>query len=192
MDSRKVIISELQQAAEVLDAFLNDSIQIEAIEKAASIIAKSINSGGKIISCGNGGSQSDAMHFAEELTGKFRENRRALPAMAISGPSYITCTANDFGFDFIFSRYVEAFGKKDDVLLAISTSGNSQNVLNAIDSAVMKGMSVIVLTGESGGKMKGLADVELNVPHSDYADRVQEIHIKIIHILILLIEDQVN
>ena len=112
--------------------------------------------------------------------------------MAISDPSYLTCTANDFGFDFVFSRYVEAFGKKGDVLLAISTSGNSQNVLNAIESAFEKGMNVIVLTGSEGGKMKGMADVELNVPHSGYADRIQEIHIKIIHILILLIEDQVH
>jgi D-sedoheptulose 7-phosphate isomerase len=130
----------------------------------------------------------DAMHFAEELSGRYREDRKALPAIAIADASHITCTGNDYGFDFIFSRYVEAIGNKNDVLFAISTSGNSKNILNAISAAKEKGMKVIGLTGKDGGKMAMLCDVEIRAPFSKYSDRVQEIHIKIIHSLIDYIE----
>lgn len=148
----------------------------------------SITAGGKIISCGNGGSHCDAMHFAEELTGRYRDNRRALPAICVSDAAHISCVGNDYGFEFIFSRYVEALGNKGDVLLAISTSGNSANVLNAAKAAKEKGMIVAALTGKEGGKLASLADITINVPYHGYADRIQEVHIKIIHILILLIE----
>lgn len=130
----------------------------------------------------------DAMHFAEELTGRYRDNRRALPAIAISDPSYLSCVSNDYGYNHVFSRFIEAFGKPGDVLLAISTSGNSENVLNAIAAAQQIGMKVIGLTGKDGGKMASLCDIEIRAPYSSYADRAQEIHIKIIHSLIDFIE----
>ena len=151
-------------------------------------MATSLRNGGKIISCGNGGSMCDAMHFAEELSGRYKENRKALPALSISDPSHISCVANDFGYSFVFSRYLEALGNNGDVLLAISTSGNSENVLEAIKTAKEKGMFIVGLTGKTGGKMAGQCDVEIRAPYSEYADRAQEIHIKVIHSLIDFIE----
>ena len=192
MEATFIIHAELKEAAKVLQKFIGNKHNIAAIEKASKIIADAINHGGKIISCGNGGSHCDAMHFAEELTGRFRESRRPLPAIAISDPAHLSCTSNDYGFEFVFSRFIEALGKKADVLLAISTSGNSTNVINALHEARVKVMKTILLTGEDGGKMAGLADVELRVPHQGYADRIQEIHIKVIHILILLVEKMVD
>ncbi len=190
MSHQSLIQQELTQAAGVLAAFLQDATNLGKIDAAASLMANSIKAGGKIISCGNGGSHCDAMHFAEELTGKYRDARKALPAICISDASHISCVGNDYGYDFIFSRYIEALGNKGDVLLGISTSGNSKNVLNAIAAAKEKGMKTVVLTGNQGGKIGPLADIEIRVPHMGYADRIQEIHIKIIHILILLIEKQ--
>jgi D-sedoheptulose 7-phosphate isomerase len=186
------IRNELNQAIEVLTSFVSDDKNLEQIQKAAVLIADSFKQGGKVLSCGNGGSHCDAMHFAEELTGRFRDNRPAYPAIAISDVSHISCVGNDFGFDFIFSRYIEGVGQKGDVLLGISTSGNSTNVIKAIEAAKQKGMKIITLTGKDGGKMNGLADVDIRVPHFGYADRVQEIHIKVIHILILLIEKEMS
>ncbi|HRW98161.1 MAG TPA: D-sedoheptulose 7-phosphate isomerase [Cyclobacteriaceae bacterium] len=191
MDVQRTIKEELTQASSVLSAFLSSESNLKAIEQAADIMTTAIQSGGKIISCGNGGSQCDAMHFAEELSGRFRNDRRALPAISISDPSHITCVGNDYGFDYVFSRFVEGLGNKGDVLLAISTSGNSTNVLQAVNAAREKGMKVVALTGKDGGKLAPLADVSVVVPHSGFADRVQEIHIKVIHILILLIEKAV-
>ena len=130
----------------------------------------------------------DAMHFAEELTGRYRDDRRAIPAVSISDPSHITCVGNDYGFDAIFSRYIEGVGNQNDVLLAISTSGNSKNILNAINAAKAKNIKVIGLTGKTGGVMASVCDVEIRAPHSDYADRAQEIHIKVIHSLIDFLE----
>lgn len=184
------IRAELNQAVDVLVKFVEDDNNLQAIQQAALLIANSFKQGGKVLSCGNGGSHCDAMHFAEELTGRYRENRPAYPAIAISDVSHISCVGNDFGYDAIFSRYVEGVGKTGDVLLGISTSGNSTNVINAIQVAKAKGMKVIALTGKDGGKINGLADIEIRVPHFGYADRVQEIHIKVIHILIMLIEKE--
>ena len=186
------IRNELTQAIDVLTNFVSDDRNLEAIQQAAVLIADSFKQGGKVLSCGNGGSHCDAMHFAEELTGRFRDNRPSYPAIAISDVSHISCVGNDYGFDYIFSRYVEGVGNKGDVLLGISTSGNSTNVIKAIEAAKQKGMKIITLTGKDGGKMNGLADVDIRVPHFGYADRVQEIHIKIIHILILLIEKEMT
>jgi D-sedoheptulose 7-phosphate isomerase len=185
------IKAHFQEATMVLSEFVANEKNFKQIEAAAKLMVSSLNSGGKIISCGNGGSMSDAMHFAEELTGSFREKRKAIPAIAISDPAHITCTANDFGFDYVFSRYVEALGNTGDVLLAISTSGNSQNVIEAINSAKAKGMKVVALTGKDGGKIKDICDVEIRVPHFGYSDRVQEIHIKIIHAMIDFIENSI-
>ncbi|WP_392565962.1 D-sedoheptulose 7-phosphate isomerase [Utexia brackfieldae] len=185
-----VIKAELNQANDVLNAFLANKCHLDAIAQAAILLADSFKRGGKVLSCGNGGSHCDAMHFAEELTGRYRENRPAYPAIAISDISHTSCVSNDFGFDYVFSRFVEGVGQAGDVLLGISTSGNSANVIKAIEAARSKGMKVITLTGKDGGKMSGLADIEINVPHFGYADRIQEIHIKVIHILILLIEQE--
>lgn len=192
MNAREIIQGNLREAAGVLDQFMNEDENIRKIEEAAAMMAHAIRSGGKIISCGNGGSLCDAMHFAEELSGRFRDNRRALPALSISDPSHITCVGNDYGFDHIFSRYIDAVGKEGDVLLAISTSGNSSNVIAAIAAARAAGMKVVGLTGKDGGKMAGICDVEIRAPHTSYADRAQEIHIKVIHSLIQLIETSVG
>ncbi|MBG6248771.1 D-sedoheptulose 7-phosphate isomerase [Candidatus Symbiopectobacterium sp. PLON1] len=185
-----LIRSELKEAAATLDAFLSDDANIQSIQNAAVLLADAFNAGGRVISCGNGGSHCDAMHFAEELTGRYRENRPGYPAIAISDPSHLSCVSNDFGYDFVFSRYVESLGRGGDVLLGISTSGNSGNIIKAIDAARAKGMKVITLTGKDGGKMAGTADVEIHVPHFGYADRIQEVHIKAIHILIQLVEKE--
>ena len=182
------ILKELNEAKNVIDKFINDDATINAIEESAKIMTESIDNGGKIISCGNGGSMCDAMHFAEELTGKFREERSPIPAVSISDPSHITCVGNDYGFDAIFSRYVESVGNTGDVLLAISTSGRSKNVIRAAEEANRKGIKVVALTGKDGGELSDLCDIEIRVPHFGYSDRIQEIHIKVIHILILLIE----
>lgn len=192
MSFQSLISQELNQAADVLSAFLSSPTSIAKIEEAATLMANAVRSGNKIISCGNGGSHCDAMHFAEELTGKYREARKAIPAISISDPSHISCVGNDYGYDFIFSRYLEALGNKGDVLLGISTSGNSKNILEAVRAAKEKGMKTVVLTGNEGGKLGPLADIEIRVPHKGYADRIQEVHIKIIHVLILLIEKQVG
>lgn len=185
-----LIRGELNAAAKTLTNFLKDDANIEAIARGAVLLADSFRTGGKVLSCGNGGSHCDAMHFAEELTGRYRENRPGYPAIAISDVSHLSCVSNDFGYQYVFSRYVESVGRAGDVLLGISTSGNSDNVIKAIAAARAKGMKVITLTGKDGGKMAGSADVEIRVPHFGYADRVQEVHIKIIHILIMLIEKE--
>lgn len=190
--SLEKIDKELQEAAKVLDEFMNDAANLQAIRKAANLLVNSVKLGGRVYSCGNGGSMSDAMHFAEELSGRFRDERKPIPAMAISDPGYITCTANDYGYHQIFSRFVEAFGRHGDSLLAISTSGNSHNVLHAARAAKEKGMHVIALTGKDGGELAKFCDVEIRAPHTDYSDRIQEIHIKVIHILVMLIEQEVH
>ena len=191
MNAQQIISQELEAAATVLQQFMADAEQLQRVEAAARLMADALQAGNKIISCGNGGSHCDAMHFAEELSGRFRENRKALAAIAVSDPSHISCTANDFGFEFIFSRFVEGLGQAGDVLVGISTSGNSANVLRAAEAAKAKGMQVVVLTGKDGGQLAPLADVALVVPHFGYADRIQEVHIKLIHIMILLIEQYV-
>jgi D-sedoheptulose 7-phosphate isomerase len=191
MNYQKIISQELKEAQIVLDNFLSDPEQIEKIEKAAGLMAEAIIHNGKILSCGNGGSHCDAMHFAEELTGRYRDNRRALPAIAISDVSHLSCVSNDFGYEYVFSRYIEALGQPGDVLLGLSTSGNSANIIRAAEAAKAKGMKIIIMSGKDGGKLAGVADIEIRVPHFGYADRIQEIHIKVIHIFMLLIEKMV-
>lgn len=161
---------------------------MQSIEQAARLVADSLRAGGKVLTCGNGGSLCDAQHFAEELSGRYRQDRPALAAIALTEASHMTCVANDFGFEFVFSRFVQALGRPGDVLLAISTSGNSPNILRAAEAAKAAGMQVLALTGKDGGQLAALADVEIRAPHHGYADRIQEIHIKAIHIMILLIE----
>lgn len=185
---QSLIHQELTEAQSVLDTFINNPANLTAIEAAARLMADALKSGRKIISCGNGGSHCDAMHFAEELSGRYRENRRSLAAIAISDVSHISCVGNDYGYEFIFSRFIEGLGNEGDVLMGISTSGNSGNVIKAVEAARQKGMKVVLLTGKDGGKLADQADVEIRVPHFGYADRIQEIHIKVIHLFILLIE----
>ena len=186
------IKSHFTEAQNVIGQFLADDNNFIAIEKAGRIMVESLKNEGKILSCGNGGSLCDAMHFAEDLTGRYRDNRPAIGAIAMSDASHMACVGNDYGYDFVFSRYLEGVGRKGDVLLAISTSGNSANVINAIASARQKGIKVVGLTGKDGGKMAGLCDVEIRAPHSKFADRAQEIHIKVIHSLIDYIETHLS
>lgn len=183
------IEQNLIQAKEVLEKFTQNKSNISLIEQAANALADCLGNGGTIMSCGNGGSMCDSMHFVEELTGRFRKDRRALKAISMGDPSHITCVANDFGYEHIFSRNVEAWGSAGDCLLAISTSGNSQNVIKAAELAKSKKMVVIGLLGKSGGKLKDLSDFPIIV-ESDVTERIQEIHIKIIHAFIEGIERQ--
>jgi len=177
-------------ASTTLNNFVNNKDNFKTMALATDVMSETLKSGGRIISCGNGGSMCDAMHFAEELTGRFRKDRPALSAIAISDPSHISCVANDYGYEYIFSKYIEAHGKAGDVLLAISTSGNSANCLEAIKSAQDKGMKTIGLLGKNGGQMKDLVDFPL-VIDAAISDRIQEMHIKIIHTFIEGIERQI-
>ena len=188
MEHTQRLREHFDQAQEVLNAFMSDPQGLNAVAEAAEAMASSILSGGKVISCGNGGSMCDAMHFAEELSGRYREDRKALPALSISDPSHLSCVGNDHGYEFVFSRIVEAMGRSGDVLLAISTSGNSPNVVRAAEAARRAGMTVVGLTGKDGGALAELCDVEVRVPWSGYADRIQEVHIKCIHAFIDHIE----
>ena len=188
MEHAERLREHFSQAQQVLDAFLSDPTCLDAVAAAGDAMASSISAGGKVISCGNGGSMCDAMHFAEELTGRYRDDRKALPALSISDPSHLSCVGNDHGFEFVFARFVEALGRPGDVLLAISTSGKSPNVLRAAEAAKGAGMTVVGLTGKDGGALAALCDVEVRVPWSGYADRIQEVHIKCIHAFIDHIE----
>ncbi|MGZ3807628.1 MAG: D-sedoheptulose 7-phosphate isomerase [Bacteriovorax sp.] len=181
------IAESLADAQLVLNAFVSKQSNLENIDSAINMMVEAYRNNGRIFSCGNGGSMCDAMHFAEELTGRFRKERSPLPAMAINDASHLTCVSNDYGYDYVFSRYVEAWGNKGDVLLAISTSGNSKNVVLAVEAAKKKGMKVVGLLGKGGGQLKDMVDVSLIVD-SKVSDRIQEVHIKCIHIFIEGIE----
>ncbi len=187
MDIKLHVKKQFEEAQKVLIQFQTEE-NFKKIESAIEIMSSALKNNKKIISCGNGGSMCDAMHFAEELSGRFRNNRKGLAAVSISDPSHISCVANDYGYEFVFSRYIEALGETGDVLLGISTSGNSKNVILAVNEAKKRGMKSIVLTGKDGGELAALADLEIRAPYSDFADRAQEIHIKVIHNLILGIE----
>jgi len=183
-----IVQKHFEEAHQLLSQLLASPDFLTSVNNSAQCMSAQLKLGKKIMSCGNGGSMCDAMHFAEELSGRYRDNRQAIAAMSISDASHMSCVGNDYGYDFVFSRMVEAIGNEGDVLLAISTSGNSANVIKAAEAAKAKGMKVIALTGKDGGKLAGLADIEIRAPHSNFADRAQEIHIKVIHSLILGIE----
>lgn len=178
------VLDDLKQSRDVVDNFLNQQDTKELIEKAIFMMADSMSNGGKVISAGNGGSMCDAMHFAEELTGRYRDNRPSLPAISICDPCHITCVGNDYGFDYIFSRFIQGVGGKNDIFLGISTSGNSKNIIEACNVCKELGMKSICLLGKDGGKLKDLCDIPIIVPHDGYADRIQEVHTTIIHIFI--------
>ncbi|MFT5048698.1 MAG: D-sedoheptulose 7-phosphate isomerase [Chlamydiales bacterium] len=176
------------EATETLREFVENSENMEAIGRFADAAMQTVERGGLLMSCGNGGSMCDAMHFAEEWTGRFRGNRAAVAAVAFSDPSHLTCVANDFGYEEVFAREVEAYGKPGDLLLAISTSGNSPNVLRALEVARSKGITTVGLLGKGGGKMLDKVDIPIVVPRAETSDRIQEIHIKVIHITIEAVE----
>lgn len=181
------IRSSLLEAQTTLNKFIDDEQNVKHIEQAIGLFVDAFKNKGRVFSCGNGGSMCDSLHFAEELTGRYRKDRAPLPATGISEAGHITCVANDFGFDHIFSRFVEAWGQSGDCLLAISTSGNSANVIKAVEVAKAKGMKVVGLLGKDGGKLKSMVDVPLIIP-CPITDRIQEVHIKCIHIFIEGIE----
>ena len=189
---KELIRTSLIEAEQTLASFLADEKTIESIAQAADSCSTSLRDGHKIISCGNGGSLCDATHFAEELTGRYRNNRRPLPAIAINDPAYMTCTGNDFSFNDVFSRYIEGVGCDGDVLLAISTSGNSANIVRAAQQAKAQGMKVIALTSKGLNKLAEVADIAICAPKAAHSDRIQEIHIKVIHILIQAIESELG
>ncbi|MGL5098573.1 MAG: D-sedoheptulose 7-phosphate isomerase, partial [Fusobacteriaceae bacterium] len=176
MESYKIL-------AGMLEKFIVDEEKRGETDKVAKALAEVFQGGDKVLICGNGGSNCDAMHFAEEFTGRFRKERRPLPALAISDSSHITCVGNDYGFDYIFSKGVEAFGKPGDMFIGISTSGNSANVIKAVEAAKKIGMKTTLLLGKDGGKLRGMCDYEFIVP-GDTSDRIQEIHMAILHIII--------
>ncbi|NQV17576.1 MAG: D-sedoheptulose 7-phosphate isomerase [Armatimonadetes bacterium] len=165
-----------------IDFFENEDNFIKTAN-ISELIAKTFQNGGKVLICGNGGSAADAMHFAEEFTGRFRKSRKALPVIALTDPSHITCVGNDFGFEEIFSRGVEAFGKKKDILIGLSTSGNSENIIRAFQKAKEIKMTTISLLGKDGGKLKGFCDYEFIIP-AQTSDRIQELHMTILHVII--------
>jgi D-sedoheptulose 7-phosphate isomerase len=184
------IRAALTEAQSGLQNLLADEKTLARIEAAGVLLADTFKNGGRVFSCGNGGSMCDAMHFAEELSGRFRGDRAPLAAVSISDPSHISCVSNDYGYEFVFSRYLEAHGRSGDVLLAISTSGKSKNVLNAVAVAKQKGVKVIGMTGKRDCPLAEVSDILLATPAGSYADRVQELHIKMIHIMIELVERQ--
>lgn len=190
--TENIIRHSLDEALNELNDFLADPRTVPAIGRCVDILAEALESGRKVMSCGNGGSLCDATHFAEELTGRFRGNRRPLPAMSVNDPAYFTCVGNDFSFGEIFERWVEAFGKPGDVLLAISTSGTSANVLKAVEAARRIGMKVIALTSVKGKPLAEAADVAVTAPDAPHSDRIQEIHIKVIHIMIEALEKKMG
>ena len=182
----------LQSVAEAVKAAeaLKSEEALQFIEEAAKRIAQCFQSGGKLLIAGNGGSLCDAMHFAEELTGQFRSERGALPAIALADPGHISCVANDLGFERVFSRGVEAFGKTGDIFVALTTSGNSPNIHLAIAQAKEMGLMTIAFLGKCGGAMRGQADLEWIVSGFQYSDRVQEAHMAAIHIIIEMVEEE--
>ena len=190
--SKEHVLKALTEAREALDALMADEATLEAVSLAAHRMAQAICAGNKILSCGNGGSLCDAMHFAEEMTGRYRQNRPGYAAIAIADASHMSCVGNDYGYLDVFSRYVEAVGQKGDVLLAITTSGTSANVIKAVEAAKAKGMIVVGLTGKKDSALAQKADIAIVTPAGRWADRVQELHIKCIHIMIELVERELD
>ena len=191
-DPMKRIQQHFEESAQLAQQLLGDKAFLEAMRQGAELLVEALGSGHKILTCGNGGSMCDAMHMAEELSGKYREDRPPFAALAMSDASALTCIGNDYGFDQVFSRQTQALGKPGDVLVCISTSGNSQNVLHAARKAKELGMRVLSLTGNGGGALGDLADVDVSVPWSGFADRIQEVHIRCIHSWIDAIEHELT
>lgn len=190
--SKEIIQTALNDARLHLEALLANEVVLMQMEEAGNCLTESLQAGGRVFSCGNGGSMCDAMHFAEELSGRYRKDRRALAAIAISDPAHLSCVSNDFGYEHVFSRYLEAHGRAGDCLIAISTSGTSKNVLLAARTARNLGMTVIGMTGRAACPLDEFSDIRICTPGGKYADRVQELHIKVLHILIELVESKLG
>ncbi len=187
MFAREIWLTSLQESAHCLNEFLSTSSNLDLCERFSVMLIETIKADGKVFSCGNGGSHCDAMHFAEELTGRYRKDRRALGALALGDASHTTCVGNDYGFDFIFSRQLQGMGRPGDLLIGLSTSGNSRNVIKAFEAAKTLGIRTVALLGRGGGALKGLADLSIVAPGTT-SDRIQEMHIKLIHIVIESLE----
>jgi len=181
------VFSSLQDAGNLISTILLDKLLISKVEEVISLLTDTFKRNNKIIICGNGGSACDAMHFAEEFTGRFNKNRKALPVISLTDPGHLTCVSNDFGFEFVFQRGVEAYGQKGDVFIGLTTSGNSQNIKLALNEANNKNMKTILLLGKSGGKLAGFSDLEIIVPGKT-TDRIQELHMLLLHIIIENVE----
>ena len=188
MKTENIILDALLESRDAVNKLIKNEETIRAIAQSGSLIIEAFKKKNRIFSCGNGGSMCDSIHFAEELSGRYRDDRKGLPAIAIADPGHITCVGNDYGYEYIFSRYLQAHARGGDILVAISTSGNSPNVVKAAEYALSKNIEVIALTGNVKSKLSALASIEICTPVGRYADRVQEVHIKVIHILIELVE----
>lgn len=187
--TKEQILHAVEDAVRAVE-FLREPQSVAFIENSASAISDCFRKGGKLLIAGNGGSLCDAMHFAEELTGQFRGRRKALPAIALAEVGHLTCVANDMGYDEVFSRGVEAYGKPEDIFIGLTTSGNSPNILKAVLLAKEMGLKTIAFIGKSGGQLKGLCDLEWHVPGFKFSDRIQEAHMTAIHIIIELVEKE--
>lgn len=182
------ILASIQEGVRAIE-LLKLPAHVDFIEAAANALCKCFKAGGKVLVAGNGGSLCDAMHFAEELTGLYREKRPALAALAFSDPGHMSCVANDLGYEQVFSRGIEALGKKEDIFVAMTTSGNSKNIIEAVKVAASMGIYTIAFLGKSGGKLRGVCDLELIIDGDfPYSDRIQEAHMTVIHILIEMVE----
>ncbi|OFZ19456.1 MAG: phosphoheptose isomerase [Bdellovibrionales bacterium RBG_16_40_8] len=190
MDIKSVWQDSLGDSLSAINKFTESPEQIEKCVKFSEMLVSTIREGGNLFSCGNGGSHCDAMHFAEEFTGRYRKNRRPIGALALGNPSHVTCVSNDYGFEHIFSRELGGLGRKGDLLIGLSTSGNSQNVINAFTLAKEMEIKTVALLGRNGGKLKELADLAIVIP-AETSDRIQEMHIKIIHIAIEAVERKI-
>ena len=182
------IAAAFREASETLAAFIASDSALANVARFAEAARRTLEGGGLLMACGNGGSMCDAMHFAEEWTGRFRQDRNALPAVAFSDPSQLTCIANDFGYDEVFARQVQALGKRGDLLVAISTSGNSPNILRAVEEAKSREIHTVGLLGKGGGKLARQVEIPIIVPRAETSDRIQEVHIKVLHIVIEAVE----
>ncbi len=179
--------NNLEEASQVLESFLGNPENLKKCTEFSKILIEAYRNNHNVFSCGNGGSHCDSMHFAEELTGRYRKERRPLGALALGDASHVTCVSNDYGFEYIFSRQLEGLGRPGDILIGLSTSGNSANVIQAMELAKKTGIKTVALLGKGGGKLKDLADISIVVP-AETSDRIQELHIKLIHIVIETVE----
>lgn len=187
MKTQDIWQQSLQESAQLLHQFLNDTSTLPLLEKFSHSLIKTYENQGNVFICGNGGSHCDAMHFAEELTGRYRKDRRPLGALALGDASHVTCVSNDYGFEYIFSRQLEGLARRGDVLIGLSTSGNSKNLLTVFEKARLMGVFTIALLGKGGGPLKPLADLAIVVPGST-SDRIQEIHMTLLHTVIETVE----
>lgn len=187
MDISSIWLNSLKEAEQTVRKFWETPEIMERCEAFSQALIATYEAGGSAFSCGNGGSHCDAMHFAEELTGRYRKDRRPLGALALGDPSHVTCVSNDYGFEYIFSRQLEGLARKGDLLLGLSTSGNSKNVILAFEKAKEIGLKTVALLGRDGGELKAMADVPIIVP-AETSDRIQEVHIKVIHTVIEVVE----